>query len=174
MTYAEKMPPFEDSQVGIAVDVDGRREFVSVPGQRHPWAPGLAIIMRPFGLFSVTHVPTGMGLSNSYERVANAQLTLAECAMVARVCGVRWDDPGFESLVFVLDHGSKPVPFDGYYTQGADGVKKPHTIREWIEHLRSDIAQFVGEFPWEDKHPGNAAAELLRRAHETAEPVEEG
>lgn len=133
-----------------------------VPARQHPMAPGLAVTMLNFGIFCVTHIPTGMAMDRGSEREGSATLLMAQFAAIAKANGFAWDriTGGEEGAAHMVAIKDLPVPFEGATYTSSEGAK-PMTIGEWFSFIKSSWAS--DEFPWEteSKHPLEKAVVLL-------------
>jgi len=154
---------FVDGAVPINVHKNGEPVVVTVPARQHPMAPGMAVTMLNFGVFCVTHLPTGMAMDFGSEREGTAALRMASFAAIAKAYGFSWADiqsvaEGSAKLKGLKDH---PVPFEGA-TVTSGGTTTPMTIGEWYQCLR--MTRMVSdEFPWEapSERPLDQAVNLL-------------
>lgn len=124
-----------------------------VPGFVCEAIPTLAITMRAFGLFDVTHVESGLRICGPYERAGNAAEALVKVALCFDVTGSRR-----ELILSVGELGDEPVPFEGATTTEA-GETRPMTRKRWLGLERHNFPP--DEFPWEDQSPWYRADLLL-------------
>ncbi|WP_020408975.1 hypothetical protein [Hahella ganghwensis] len=155
-----KQPEFTEIQVDIAIRCGIPQK---APGITHKNSPGLAVVMVNFGLFNVTHIPTGMSLSTPYERHSSALLIMSEFALIAHANGFKWDELNTleEARERISQLRDEPVPFPNA-TSTSQGVTRPQTISEWVNLSRS----FFDEFPWEEIDPYQLARENLSKCGE--------
>lgn len=151
---------YKEIDVNISVDEDGEKD-ISVPAMAHEALPGLCVTMRPFGVFTITHVPTGRKMSAHYERAFTAFLHMTYFGLIARDHGFSWADiktmpEGMEKLKAI---GDNPIPFEGG-TITRMGETKPMKIIDWVRCLRWD-GEYYEEFPWETEHALDIACALI-------------
>lgn len=150
------MDEFEDITVKVAVE----KGVVSAPGFVHKACPGLAVTMYPFGCFTVSHISAGTKMCGHYERAANAILVLSQYALIAASKGVSWADLDKGAVIqLIRDAGQDEVPFEGCTSTSSEGVRAM-TVQEWRAGFR------VGEFPWEETNPFEAAVKNFSRVGE--------
>ncbi len=147
----EMIGSFEQTEVPIDTD-EGK---VNVPALTHELCPGLAVTMGVFGLFTVTHINTGMKMCGSFGRSATAGLIMTKYQLIAKKFGFSWPEYTPDIL---LPHMESEVPFKGSTVTNKDGTRNM-TVKEWMQHIRC-MATF-DEFPWEEKHPLDTVAENL-------------
>lgn len=150
-------PEWDDTQT---VEIACREGKEAAPAMTHPWCPGLAVTMRIFGEFVVTHVASGMKIGGAYQRAGSAALELVEWAAIAEAVGFSWEADGPTVREAMLAAKDQPVPFPGATSTDSEGVR-PLAIGEWVSMLRSTFA--FEEFPWEssDESPWGKAEDLL-------------
>lgn len=142
------------------VELQGPSGRRTAPALVQEDCPGLAVTMQPFGVFTVTHIGTGMKLCNEFQRASSAILAMSQFALVAAMKGATWEDLDQESaLKLMQDAGSEAVPFDGYTSTSKDGTRKM-TISEWFQSVRLPMWD---EFPWEDQDPFEGAIDNFVR-----------
>lgn len=136
---------------------------VEVPAMTHEFCPGLAVTMQPFGLFTVTHIKSGMKLCDAYERSNSALLLLSQFALIAKDNGFSWTDSNPQESI--KKSGDKPVPFGGSTITDSNGTN-PMTVKEWVRHLRMmNFGGIVDEFPWEENNTVDEAMKNLGKAN---------
>jgi hypothetical protein len=162
------------------VEIVGEMGRFQVPAITMPEVPGLAVTMCRFGLFEVTHVPTGRRMPGGrWERHGTALLDFAQWALLGRLLGIDYATASAEALGAALRaHAAHPVPFPGA-TATRGGITRPMTVAEWMQHQRAaaTFSAVTGDFPWEapDDAPDARAFKLLeplcaaRRAGQAAE-----
>jgi hypothetical protein len=128
----------------------------TVPAMVHPACAGLAVTMRPFGLFRVTHTGSGMSLSSEFERAGNAASEMVIWAALARTLGFAWTDAVAACVAAIQAGGDTPFPAGGTSTS-AEGAR-PLTVAEWMRIVRDPMPD---EFPWEDESAWDRAERLL-------------
>jgi hypothetical protein len=159
---------FVDAPVSLTVkDKNDEAKTVLVPARQHPMAPGLAVTMLNFGVFCVTHLPTGTAMDRGSEREGSASLRLACFASIAKDNGFSWDqiNTGAEAGERLAAIKDNPVPFDGATSTSSEGTR-PLTVGEWFMHLKTSWVS--DEFPWEtaSEHPLEQAVIQLEKLRE--------
>lgn len=149
----KKAPQFEEANIAIKYG----KEMEEKPGIVHEYCPGLAVTMSVFGLFTVTHIPSGLAMCGDYERNGAAASIMVRYQLIAKEHGFSWTnwEPDTTKPLFDLE-----VPFDGGTVTSSDGTRK-QTIKEWIQSVKRH--PFMDEFPWEEKHPLDMAFDELER-----------
>lgn len=142
----------------IEKDIDASMrngEKKKFPGLIHKYCPGIAVIMTGFGYFNVTHINSGLKITDDYERACSAILVLSQLAIIANDIGFEWDDLTSADIVNIIDKNSmRLVTFEGETITTKDGSRKM-TIGEYINSINP--RRYVEEFPWEELHPSNLA-----------------
>ncbi|HSH44425.1 MAG TPA: hypothetical protein VK966_01080 [Longimicrobiales bacterium] len=138
------------------IKVPGKDGVNDFPALVHDAAPGVGIVVFPWGLFSVTHLRSGMRLNGPYERAANAAI---EAAQWAKVLDLEAAASGDDLVKQVEAAPDDPVPFGGATITDNEG-SRTMTRREWFESVMADRG-WVVEFPWEEQSPWERADEIL-------------
>ncbi|UPR55263.1 hypothetical protein ITG09_24375 (plasmid) [Vibrio cyclitrophicus] len=97
--------------------------------------PFLAVTMTQFGLFEVTHVPSGYRLVGDFERAVNAYVAMAEAQLALNELKV---DSSLDGELFKSDLIAKDKECEIL------GM----SFRQWMG-LHAAIGGFSSEFPWE-------------------------
>jgi len=146
------------SEVDVEINCDGQK--LQAQGITHENTPGLAVTMHPFGLFTVTHINTGLRMCNTYERSASALLAMSQFSLIAKMQGKSWvdldKDGGFDLM---QEAAESEVPFDGNSHTSIEGTRKM-TVKEWFQVIRMPMWD---EFPWEDRDPFDEALENFKK-----------
>ena len=100
------------TEVEIYINENGEKKRIKVPAMTHDNAPGLAVTMSGFGLFTVTHIESGLALCATYESYAKALLVLGEYALIARAHGFSYDLSGKEIRGKFGEIAEFEVPFN--------------------------------------------------------------
>lgn len=97
--------------------------------------------MTTFGLFEVTHTPSGKSVVSGFERMVNALIAMAELQL------------GLNELQ--IDSGGDPECFRASILESNIKAKAlgDLTLSEWISIGRK-VGNFSGEFPWESPNDG--------------------
>lgn len=137
----------------IKINTAAKGEII-VPALTHPNAPGLAVTMCDFGVFEVTHIPSGFRMTGRHERMGSALLLLSQFSKIAKAYSFSWADLNKEQSASKINElGDDPVPFDGF-TSTCNGETKPGLIKEWLRTLNMyTFDSIFGEFPWEESNP---------------------
>lgn len=160
MSDAKENPYDQYGLIEAPVEIKTAGASLTVPGLTHESCPGLAVTMRPFGAFTVTHIASGLKMCSYYERASRAILVMSEYALIAESKGVSWAGlDKDESIRLITDAFTDEVPFDGYTVTNSEGVKK-QTIGEWRSHLTNG---FFDEFPWEETDPFEVALDNFEK-----------
>jgi hypothetical protein len=162
MSTTTTKPVWDETTVEVAC-VEGPEV---VPAMVHPHCPGLAVTMRPFGVFRVSHVRTGMAISGEFERAGNAAAEMVTWAALALALGFSWDNDGQACAAAIKAGGDTPFPAGGTSTS-AEGVR-PLTISEWVGMARYSL--LADEFPWEDESAWGRAERLVADLRATLTP----
>ena len=141
---------YEDGLSEVAVQIQSLAKSHTVPGLTHESCPGLAVTMRPFGVFTVTHISTGLKICNVYQRASSALLVMSQFALVAAMKNKSWLELDQKGVVDLIQHaGPDEVPFDGFTSTSKCSSRKM-TVSEWFQIVR---LPFMDEFPWEESDP---------------------
>ena len=163
MSETEKKPEWKYGLSETEVELQGPNGKRAAPALVHENCPGLAVTMQPFGVFTVTHVSTGLKLCNEYQRASSAVLAMSQFALVAGMKETTWAELDNDSAVkLIKDLDSEPVPFDGYTSTSKDGTRNM-TVSEWFQAVRFPL---FDEFPWEDRDPFDDALENFEKVGE--------
>lgn len=95
------------------------------------WAAGLCISMMTFGMFTVTHINSGMRISRVYDRAIDALLTLTHWAIIAREYKFSWSDVTVDTFA---EHVKWIMP----YPIPREISDEAMTIKEWTDHIRTE------------------------------------
>lgn len=154
MSSAEIDTEYKHGLSEMAVEIDSPAGRLAVPGFTHQASPGLAVTMYPFGCFTVTHIGSGLKISNRFERASSALLVMSQFALVAAMKDRSWSDLDKDSARnLIREAGEYEVPFDGY-TSTSKGITRKMTVSEWFQSVRFPI---FDEFPWEETDPFESA-----------------
>lgn len=120
----------------ITVEINSEQEGEAVPGLAHESCPGLAVTMHPFGQFSVTHIPTGYKMTNTYERASSALLVMSQYGLIAGMAGKSWADLDKQGAAdMITDCRDIEVPFPDCTSTSIEGTRKM-TVGEWFQVMR--------------------------------------
>lgn len=151
---SDAIDEYEDGLSETTVQIHSPDKSHKVPGLAHDSCPGLAVTMHPFGCFAVTHINSGLKISNVYQRVSSALLVMSQFALIAAMKNKSWSGLGREAAInLIQDAGSDEVPFDGYTNTSKGGTRKT-TVSEWFQIVRLPL---MDEFPWEESDPFEGA-----------------
>lgn len=145
-------PPceWEHGLAEAAIEISTPAGNPTVTGLTHKSCPGLAVTMHPFGVFKVTHIPTGLKLGRAYERASSALLAMSQFALVANQEGKSWASLDQAAAIHLIESaGSQKVPFEGFTVSNRQGTRKM-TVQEWFQAVRFPT---FDEFPWEERDP---------------------
>lgn len=150
------------------VEVSTNAGFIDVPAFKLEDHQGLAITMKSFGSFDITHTKSGLRVVNgSYERFDHALLDMARLLLIAAIYKFSWseDDPAKK----FMEIWENPVPFDGA-TSTRNGETVPMTIKDWKQLLVPfPTLSHIDSQPWEERCPLNQADDLLGEVKTTLE-----
>ena len=102
--------------------------------------PNLAVTMTTFGLFEVTHVPSGFRLVGNFERAVNAFVAMAQIQLALNELEIDSSQNGDDFRAEIMEKNKECKSL---------GM----TFRQWIG-LHATIGNFSGEFPWEGADEG--------------------
>ncbi len=154
MSDKQTTAEYQDGLSEIAVQIQSHAKKLTVPGLTHKSCPGLAVTMRPFGCFTVTHINSGLRVCDAYQRASSALLTMSQLALVAAMKNKSWSELDQEAAFnLIRDAGPDEVPFDGCTSTSNAGTRKM-TVSEWFQIVRLPI---MDEFPWEESDPFEGA-----------------
>ncbi|UKA04979.1 hypothetical protein [Photobacterium damselae] len=120
------------------IKIPSKVGYLTVPASpERPEIPHLAVTMTQFGLFEVTHVPSGYKLVGGFERACNAFIAMAEAQLAFNELQI---DSSLDHIEFTSEASKK----DKYCK--ALGM----TFLQWI-NIHKTIEHFSDEFPWEDQ-----------------------
>lgn len=140
------------------IEIITNKGVITAPAWKHPSADGLAVVMHPFGQYSVTHVPSTFMLFGGFERFGEALVLLAKLQLIANDNSFTWADAKdqVEAGELLRKIKDEPIP----------DLQEEHdpipTIGAWISLLKHwEGVRNLCDYPWEDQHPLDQALELL-------------
>lgn len=134
------------------IDVPTTEGVISVPATNTTdEIPNLAVTMTRFGLFEVTHVPSGFRLVGDFERAVNALVAMAELQLALNELEIdtSQNSDNFRAEIMKKDKDCESLGM---------------SIRQWIG-LHTTVGNFCGEFPWEsyDESPHAELEKLMTK-----------
>ena len=160
MSNEQPMPECQHGLSEISVEIICESKSLTVPGLVHKDCPGLAVTMSPFGVFTVTHINSGLKICHQYQRASSAVLIMSQFGLVAAMKGTSWSELDKASAFKLIQNAdSDEVPFDGYMSTSKDGTRKM-TVSEWFQAVRFP---FMDEFPWEETDPFETAIDNFEK-----------
>lgn len=142
----------------VTIEIITNTGPVTVQAWKHPSADGLAVVMYPFGEFSVTHIPSTRSFFGGFERFAEALIPLAKLQLIANDNSFSWADLKNQAEVTELlgKINDRPIP---------DLQEENHpipTIGGWLsQYQQIQCIRDLCGYPCDDKHPLDQALELL-------------
>tara|TARA_R110001599_G_scaffold333854_1_gene549921 strand:- start:983 stop:1315 length:333 start_codon:yes stop_codon:yes gene_type:complete len=102
MSDKQTTDEYADGLSEIAVQIQNQVKNHTVLGLTHKSCPGLAVTMRPFGYFTVTHINSGLKICNVYERASSALLVMSQFALVAAMKNKSWSELDQKGVVDLI------------------------------------------------------------------------
>ncbi len=123
------VPALKETTVTIKTE-NGTKDC---PALTHEYCPGLAVTMSAFGVFTVTHIKSGLKMCPYLDSSETAILVFSQFALIGNDNQLSWDidKDAIRDIMKCID--DKPVPFESTITVGNEERKQ--TIKEWMHSM---------------------------------------